>query len=247
MHRRAALGPGSMTLSMALSMALSAAASAAALLDVSRSVVDFGGHATVARPQTFVVTNVGDAPWDVPGMQLDGVDAALFSVASMQCPARTRVPPRGRCVFEIGFVPHGTGMKHATMRIAGTGDSIALRGAAVPARARPLGPIALIFSRGIDLAFPLSETIEVSNAGDEPLRIVGMRIEGRQPAEFEIASACELPAVLQLAEHCWITVSMTGLGAEPWSAELVVETAELGAYRLGVTGYRPPAREPLVP
>jgi hypothetical protein len=243
MHGRAALG----ALSMALSTALSAAAPAAVLLDVSRTAVDFGRHASVARPQTLVVTNVGDAPWDVPGMLLDGADAALFSVASAQCPARTRVPPRGRCIFEIGFVPHGTGIRQATLRIGGTAGSIALRGVAVPARKQPLGPIPLIFSRGIDLAFPLSETIEVSNAGDEPLRIVGIRIDGRQPAEFEIASACALPAVLQLAEHCWITVSMTGMGTGPWSAELVVETAEVGDYRLGVTGFEPPMPEPLVP
>jgi len=223
-----------------------AAGAAASELDVSRAVVEFGRQAYVTRPRTFVVTNMGETPWRVTALVPEGRDAALFSVASRDCPPGSVVPPTGRCVFESVFLPQGTGDRTATVRIA-PGHAIALRGTAAARRTGGIGPLLLIFTRGIDLAFPLSETIEVSNAGDEPLHLAALRIDGRQPAEFEIASACTLPAALQPAEGCSITISMTGLGSAPWSAELVVESAELGAYRLGVTGYQPPRVGPLIP
>lgn len=225
---------------------LTAAASAAPVLHVSRDSVDFGAHAHIARPQTFVVTNLGTEPWRVPALAVEGPDALAFSIASRACPAETLVPPHGRCIFEVGFVPIGHGGQRAGVRIA-PDRAVALRGIAVARRADGLGPIAMIFSRGVDLAYPLSETIEISNAGDEPLRITGLLIDGAQPAEFEIASACALPASLDIGEACWITISMTGAGTAPWSAELVVEAAGLGVYRVGVTGYEPPAPPPLVP
>ena len=223
-----------------------AAAAAASELDVSRAVLDFGQQAYVSRPRTFVVTNVGDTPWRVAPIVPEGRDAAVFSIASRDCPPGSVVPPGARCVFESVFLPHGTGDRSATVRVA-PDHAITLRGTAATRRTDGIGPLLLIFTRGIDLAFPLSETIEVSNAGDEPLHITALRIDGREPAEFEIASACPLPATLQPAQGCWITVSMTGLGTAPWSAELVVESAELGRYRLGVTGYQPPLVDPLVP
>jgi len=231
----------------AVAMLLAAAAAAASVLHVSRTRIDFGAHAYIARPQTFVLTNVGDAPWRVADVVVDGPDAALFSIASAQCPAGSRIPPGGRCTFEVNFVPSGTGSKRARVHIVGAGLRVELRATAVERRKDALGPIALIFARGIDLAFPLSETIEVSNAGDAPLTLVGVQIESSAPGAFEIASACALPAVLEMGEHCWITVSMTGAGASPWSAELVVDTAELGSYRVGVTGYQPPIPDALPP
>ena len=231
---------------LTLSLLVLAAAAAAQELDVSRTVVDFGRQTYVSRPRTFVVTNIGTTAWRVPPIVPEGRDAALFSVASRDCPPGSFVPPRGRCVFDSVFVPHGLGDMTATARFA-PGYAITLHATGAPRPADGVGPMLLIFTRGVDLAFPLSETVEVSNAGDEPLHVTALGIEGREPAEFEIASACTLPATLQPGEGCWITVSMTGLGTAPWSAELIVDSAETGPYRLGVTGYQPPLIEPLVP
>src|SRR5438046_9713727 len=100
MRARARLG----WLAAPLAMAATAAC-AQPMLDVSRAIVDLGRHTHIARPRTFVVTNVGDAPWRAPRPVIDGADATAFSVTSRDCPVGTLVPPRARCTFRVGFVP----------------------------------------------------------------------------------------------------------------------------------------------
>jgi len=122
-------------------------ASSGELLGMPLPVITGGefGDQTVGRSsagQTFVVTNLGQAPFRISGVQLSGPDAGDFVAGRDECLGREVVPGES-CALSVRFVPSEAGAREAKLLLReGEYDpaDIELTGTGVAPNSGPTGP-----------------------------------------------------------------------------------------------------------
>ncbi|MEO5662869.1 MAG: FG-GAP-like repeat-containing protein [Nocardioides sp.] len=102
----------------------------APVFSVSPDTHDYGSRTVgTSTPQTFTVTNTGDADLAVASAAVAGVDASQFVTSADTCSGES-VAPDATCSVQVAFAPDAVGAKSATLRFthdaASSPDAVSL-------------------------------------------------------------------------------------------------------------------------
>ncbi len=87
-------------------------------INISTTLYDFGNVSvgTTSTPNTFTVSNTGNADLTIKTITLTGSDASEFAIQNDYCSAQI-IPPSGNCTIDAVFAPTSLGAKSANLSI----------------------------------------------------------------------------------------------------------------------------------
>jgi hypothetical protein len=136
------------------------------------STLDFGSVTIGASSSagTFTVTNSGTLDTTIGTLLVSGGQASEFPLAGGTC-AGTTLAPAATCTVSVSFKPGGTGLRTASMDVAGSGGasvSVALSGTGAnpPRPALAAAPTALDFGEQLIGSAGSPQTVTVRNSGN---------------------------------------------------------------------------------
>lgn len=220
---------------------------AAAELIVEPAKLDLGsqlvGNAGASRD--LLVSNRGTAPLQIGRVDLGGAQASDFLRVADGCSSRPLSPGAG-CRIRITFVPRAAGDRRASLQIPHDASDDA---ATVPLLgfASPREPLLQILPESLDFAprrlgvAGSSQRVEVVNAGNVPIRVRGLSIDGRPAGRvagaFELTMETCLAEELQPGGRCVLEVSFAPISEGAQRGVLALEsTASRTAHQVLLTG-----------
>ena len=228
---------------------LSTLADAAALAQLSRATVQFGfvPHLTTSQVQPVFVTNVGDAPLDLAGLDVSGANPGAFSVAGTCAPPST-LAPGGRCRIDLTMTPPGTVIEAAsvsatlTLRSASGNTDIALRGAVDPGfeyLAFTTNPAYVDFAPQPVGTAASTSVLKFTNNTDQVFTLARFGLLGGDAGDFALAADCTAGQKLVAGQTCTATITFTPTANGPRATELDAGTmlhGVTGTVRVSITG-----------
>lgn len=215
-------------------------------LAVDRPRLDFGSARVGTRTAELALTvsNSGSARLRVAGSSIGGPGADPFLIARDSC-AGKELAPGERCRIEVTFNPKASGPHRAGLEIRSDSSSgteqVALIGEGTES-ALAIEPGNLDFGTVITGENGELE-LEISNQGNAPLEVRGLRTTGGDAADFQVSSiGCRLDQGLEPRRGCRIAVRFSPSAAGPRSARLEVAydgRESPGGVPLFGTGARP--------
>ncbi|RRR72387.1 MAG: choice-of-anchor D domain-containing protein, partial [Candidatus Viridilinea halotolerans] len=141
-----------------------------------------------------------------------------------------------QCTLALRFTPTITDSYHATLSLTTNAPTspnlvpVSGVGTTTPTMSLRLTPAELHFDEPSDRAFPMSQTVTISNGGEVPIRLEAFNLTN---ADFSLASAAcgPLPYLLAPAATCSISVSLAATTAGSYQSVLDVVSDEPGATR----------------
>lgn len=169
---------------------------------------------TSSGTQTVTLTNTGTAPLTISSVGLSGANAGDYGQANT-CPlSPSTVPAGGTCTINVTFTPTASGTRTANLSITdnapGSPQSVSLSGTAVPPPAPvvTLSPTGLTFSSQTVNTTSATQSVTLTNTGNDPLAISGLAVTGANSGDFTEADTCPTGATtLAVGASCTVTVS----------------------------------------
>jgi hypothetical protein len=157
--------------------------------------LDFGSQpqGTISNAQTVTLTNTGDAPLQINGINIGGNNLADFTFAGgFTC--GTSLGPGASCTVNIVFMPQGVGPFSAELDISdnssnmpGAMQVIPLTGTGTPpAPIVGLAPTMLNFGTEVVGGTTGPQTVVLTNSGSAPLLISSILVTGANANEFNL-------------------------------------------------------------
>jgi hypothetical protein len=179
-----------------------------------------------SNPVAVEVQNLGDEGVSIEGSAVEGEDNAAFKLGGSDC---GWLEAGQHCSVLVTFAPGGVGAKNAVLAVRvkeGPEASAALSGTAV-APQLSYNPASLDF--GIQRVNEnRSETVQVTNTGEAPVRLGSTGIEGKDSGNFWTSyNDCWSGRRLEVGETCSIQVYFN-----PWQIDEYEATVT--AYAAGV-------------
>lgn len=162
--------------------------------------------ASPSDPQTIIVSNTGNAPLNLTGAIVMGVNAGDFTLTN-NCPASLLAAES--CAMSIIFTPGASGPRLALLQISddapASPQTIALTGTGVLAPTASLSTTSLTFPDTAQGATSASQPVTLTNTGSAELLISNIATSS---TNFKASSACAA-SIAPAGGNCVITVTFT--------------------------------------
>jgi hypothetical protein len=191
--------------------------------------------------QAISIANTGEQPLRVTGTPITGTNAADFTVEG-QCQT---VAAGANCLLAISFNPSADVAESAQLSIldnaAGSPHAVSLTGTGVSAVtwAGSTGPIASIpeslYFGNVVLGSHATQSLSVTNTGQQPLSVTGTSMTGANAADFSAATGqC---ATVAAGAKCSLQIGFQPSATSPESAELSIQDDAPGSpHSVALTG-----------
>ncbi len=208
----------------------------------------FGNQAvgTTSAAQTATLTNSGLTTLTISGITVGGANPTDFA-ESDNC--GTSLAVSASCTISVTFTPASVASFSATLNVAVSASSnpqtIPLTGTGIAATTAPqavLTPTSLAFGNQTTGTTSAAQVITLSNPGTATLMIVGVSLEGANPADFAQTNSCG--SSLAAGASCAISVTFTPASAASFNAVIIVEDNAAGPPQMAAlsgTGVAPAA------
>ena len=182
--------------------------------------------------KTITVTNnTGDAPLNIGQATVTGANAGDFTVANDGCSTQT-VNGGGTCTLDVQLAPTARGAETATLTLP---SNDAGSPATVPLTGTGQAPAALSVESTQDLGavtddgHSATQTITVTNTGDQPLDIGQATVTGANAGDFTVANDGCSTQTINGGDTCQVDVHFapTARGAE--TATLTLPSNDAGS------------------
>lgn len=193
-------------------------------ISLDKQALDFGSVVNgLTAQENIVVSNIGNVPYGIQNMTVEGEDAGVFDF-SHDC---TTLDTGESCSIGVTYYPSGVGQQSATLAIAPSDEQlpvteVPLTGTSVteifPEIA--VNPASLDFG-GVPVGVMKDLNVTVSNSGGEHLTIEGISLSGPHASDFMFTDDC---TTLSEAQTCDITVTYTSSVNENRNATLNIAT-----------------------
>jgi hypothetical protein len=165
-----------------------------AVVSSSPTSNDFGDQPkdSASDPQTFTITNSGDAPLDISVVSLAGSDPSEFVIDDDGCSGLTLAPASNdSCDIRVKFAPHTVGAKSASLQLVSDGaggfTNFPLSGRSTEAEVS-VAPASNNYGGQRVGTASVPQTFTVSNVGTGTLHITGVGLTGANPGDFNLIS-----------------------------------------------------------
>jgi uncharacterized repeat protein (TIGR01451 family) len=172
-------------------------------ITIAPTALQFGdeGVGTTSGPQTFTVSNTGNAAVTFTSIAMSG-DFAGATLA--QCPSIAAGGPA--CTFHITFTPTATGVRNGTITFTdnatGSPQTVTLTGTGVAA-VIGIAPTSLTFGSQAVGTTSAAQTVTVSNNGEFPLIFSSIVTSG----DFAGATLAQCPSIGEEAPSCTFSIT----------------------------------------
>ncbi|HEV3254643.1 MAG TPA: choice-of-anchor D domain-containing protein [Candidatus Acidoferrales bacterium] len=163
----------------------------------SPTSLNFGNQpqGTVSNAQTVTLTNTGDAPLQINGINLSGMNLADFTFAGFTC--GTSLGAGASCTINIVFMPQGVGSFSAELdifdnsgNVPGAMQAVPITGMGTPpAPIVGLAPTMLNFGTEVVGGTTGPQTVVLTNSGSAPLLISSILVTGANANEFNLLTS----------------------------------------------------------
>jgi hypothetical protein len=169
------------------------------------------GTNSAAQPVTVtnnrnqaITVNVGNA------------NTADYNVNASDCTGQ-QLQAHTSCTILVAFSPNAVGTQNGTLTVEGQDVQLTGRGTAAIA---DVSPASISFGNQPIFTQSASQTVTVTNTGNEVMHIGVPTLAGTNPAQFSISDTCQAAAPLPPNGQCTITVTFTPTVQGPLDAEL---------------------------
>ncbi len=172
--------------------------------------------------QVVSMTNEGERPMPVSGLQLEGPTAGEFELVSEDCSARQLVALES-CRIEIRLTPAAPDARRAMVVLQGDFRQAPVRLAVVGTGVAPILQTSteeIAFGSRDVGAVSSATTVTVTNAGTAPLSLEGVELKGASRGDFRKQQDRCTSASLEPTEECTFQVSFSPRAAGRRSAEV---------------------------
>ena len=189
---------------------------------------------TNAATQAVTVTNSGNAPLNITGINISGANTSSFSQTDT-CSTTTALAVSASCTITVTFAPAAGGALTATVNIAdnatGSPQTVTLNGTgSVPASAVTLSPTSLTFPSTAEGSSAPTQAITLTNTGTLALSMTGISITGTNLTSFAQTNNCPTtPATLAASGSCTITVTFAPAAIGSLSASVSIADDAAGS------------------
>ncbi len=207
---------------------------------------------TTSEPLTATLTNSGLTALTISGITIVGANPTDFS-ESDNCDGS--VAAGSSCTISVTFTPASVASFTATVNVADSASSqpqtITLTGAGINGTAAPqavLTPTNVAFGNQTVSTTSAAQVVMLSNPGNATLTIVGVSLEGANPADFAQTNSCG--SSLAAGASCAISVTFTPASAASFNAVITVEDNAAGPPQMAAlsgTGVAPAPQAVLAP
>lgn len=174
------------------------------------------GSITVATSTTLQVdvSNVGDQPLEITGLDLTGSDAGSYTLVSPPSVPLNINPGDPAVVLTVRFAPaEGGDFNNAALEVSSSNAtnsplSVPLSGTATTPPELVLSDTSLDFG-AIDEGDATDLDLTIDNEGDEPLVISSLQIVGNDAGNFALVDAPTLPATIPGGEDLVLKVEFS--------------------------------------
>jgi hypothetical protein len=208
-------------------------------ISAAPAAVAFGQVALgTASSATLRLTNPGDATLNISGFSLSGANAGDFvldaGVGAMS------LAPGASTVINVGFAPSGHGAREAALEIASdafgaTSLSVALSGSGVGSRVA-VSPAAVNFGDANVGAAPVSQSIEILNAGETNLVVSAITFSGVDASDFTVTTALPLTVTPGSLAQVVLAFAPSAIGARSGLATVISNDVQSSNVSLVLTG-----------
>ena len=187
------------------------------------------GNVQVNTPSvahTVTITNTGGAPLATPGFSISGAGAANFSVTNSSGPTAcgASVAAGANCVLNVVFEPSYTGVSTGILTVTSSSPgvvaaSVTLTGTGLLPPIIELLPPTLVFGPVLLGNSSALFSVQVVNAGQEPMNLPTFAVSGPQAGDFALSAPTDIAGCtgnLNPGSLCTIqvTFSPSMVGAE---------------------------------
>jgi hypothetical protein len=135
---------------------------------------------TTSQAKTVMLSNTGNAPLGITGLQVGGVNASDFSQTS-NCPVGASLPAGSNCAISVRFAATATGPRSATVALASNAagsPTVDLKGTGVvqASAVAQIAPTQITFGRTRLGKTSDERTVRVRNSGTTPLVVSSVAI-----------------------------------------------------------------------
>ena len=176
--------------------------------------------------QVLSITNEGERPMPISGLQLKGPSEGEFELVSEDCSAR-QLAALGSCKIEVRLTPSALGPREGKVELQGD-----FRQAPVGADLVGTGVAPLLKASTEEVSFGSRDvgergsatTVTVTNEGTAALAIEAVKLEGASKSDFRKQRDRCTSVSLEPAEECTFQVSFSPRAAGRRSAEVLFES-----------------------
>jgi len=176
------------------------------------------GVANTAQLPVAVI-NTGDAPLSVSSVAITGPNSSDFSAVNTAPCLTSTISPGSTCAFEMQFAPSVVGLEGAFLSFTDTAPGsphvLALLGTGAGPLAVP-SPSRINFG-SVPVGTTPSQTIKLTNMGNQTLQITNIALAGNNIAQFPL-SADTCSASLAAGVSCGFSITFTPSVAGAFSA-----------------------------
>lgn len=192
----------------------------------SAASLNFGSQPVGAQNNAqlpVAIMNTGDAPLSILSIGITGSNSSDFSAVNPAPCLASPISPGSFCAFEMQFAPSVVGIEGAFLSIndaaAGSPQVLALLGSGAGPLAAP-SPTSINFG-SVPVGTTPSQTITLTNAGNQTLQITNISVSGNNVPQFPL-SADTCPTSLAAGVSCGFHISFTPSVAGTFNAAVNV-------------------------
>ncbi len=208
--------------------------------------LSFGEVAVKAssRPHTLRLASTGSDQLQIGQLNLTGADASSFTVSGC---AGVSVAPGEECRLEVLFRPGRAGLHRAELQVQHNAEderqALPLNGIGVAARLSLNRPS--IDFGDVRIGTEARQQLTLSNAGRSELKVLRLRLTGRQAAFELMPAGCDSGTVLGPNAACTLTIVFRPTAAGIQRLQLVIDHSAGSAREVPVNarGTAPPVPE----
>ncbi len=187
--------------------------------------VSFGNQNlnTTSSTMTLRLSNTGNGPLVMDGINITGANASEFSAGS--CPAK--LAPGENCTISVTFTPSALGNRAATLvvtdnsgNVEGSTQQASLTGTGVRNPLASVTPSAIPFADQNVGSPSAAQTVTIGNKGESGLAFAGITIGGGDPTDFSQTNNC--PGTLAINSSCTVFVVFQPRDSGTRSARLAI-------------------------
>jgi hypothetical protein len=199
---------------------------------------------TTSATKLVTVSNTGNAPLLLNGLNVTGTNANDFAIAAGgTCSVGGSVAAGSNCTVALSFAPSAASTRTAALSIAhnaaASPTTVALSGTgtAVPQAVIALNKNSLTFTSQALTTTSATQTVTLSNTGTAPLTLRALTLSGSNAADFKLGGTCALGGAVAAAGSCSLQISFapTAIGTRMASLA-VVSDASNGTATINLTG-----------
>jgi hypothetical protein len=189
-------------------------------LQIAPQPLDFGNlHVNTSKTLQLTVTNPSSAPFTVTGVSITGTNAADFSQTN-NC---ATVAGNSTCTISVTFTPGAMGGRSASLVVSNTysQQSVSLSGTGTVA-VGSVAPTSLTFPALLVNVKSATQSVVVSNSGNETLLLTTISFSGANRTDFQQWNSCA--GSVAPGGTCTINVFAQPTGSGACTATMVIGT-----------------------